>query len=189
MSDVQLRDEAMTIFLAGHETTANALTWTWHLLSQNPEAEARLHEELDRVLGGRPPAVDDLPRLRYTEMVLSESMRLYPPAWIVGRRAIVEQDLAGYRIPAGSILLLSQWITQRDARFFPDPLRFDPLRFTPEAVAARPKFAYFPFGGGPRVCIGEGFAWMEGVLLLATIASRWRLTPRRALEPLRGRPR
>ena len=177
MTDAQLRDEAMTIFLAGHETTANALTWTWHLLSQNPEVEARLHEELDRVLGGRSPAVNDLPRLRYTEMVLSESMRLYPPAWIVGRRAIVEQDLAGYRIPAGSIVLLSQWITQRDARFFPDPLRFDPLRFTPEAIAARPKFAYFPFGGGPRVCIGEGFAWMEGVLLLATIARRWRLTP------------
>jgi cytochrome P450 len=174
MNDAQLRDEAMTIFLAGHETTANALTWTWHLLSQNPEMEGRLHEELDRVLGGRPPAVSDLPRLRYTEMVLSESMRLYPPAWIVGRRATVDQDLAGYRIPAGSIVLLSQWITQRDARFFPDPLRFDPLRFTPEAVAARPKFAYFPFGGGPRVCIGEGFAWMEGVLLLATIARRWR---------------
>ncbi len=187
MSDVQLRDEAMTIFLAGHETTANALTWTWHLLAQNPEAEARLHEELDRVLGGRPPAVDDLPRLRYTEMVLSESMRLYPPAWIVGRRAIVEQDLAGYRIPAGSILLLSQWITQRDARFFPDPLRFDPWRFTPEAVAARPKFSYFPFGGGPRICIGEGFAWMEGVLVLATIASRWRLTTREG-SPSSTRP-
>jgi cytochrome P450 len=176
MSDAQLRDEAMTIFLAGHETTANALTWTWHLLSQNPDVEARLHEELDRVLDGRPPGFADLPRLRYTEMVLSESMRLYPPAWIVGRRAIVEHDLGGYRIPVGSILLLSQWITHRDARFFPDPLRFDPLRFTPEAQGARPKFAYFPFGGGPRVCIGEGFAWMEGVLLLATIARRWRLS-------------
>jgi len=101
---------------------------------------------------------------------------LYPPAWVVGRRAIVEHELAGYRIPAGSILLLSQWVTHRDARFFPDPLRFDPLRFTPEASAARPKFAYFPFGGGPRVCIGEGFAWMEGVLLLATIARRWRFS-------------
>ena len=177
MTDAQLRDEAMTIFLAGHETTANALTWTWHLLSRNPDVEFRFHEELDRVLGGRLPAVADLPRLRYTEMVLSESMRLYPPAWIVGRRALVEHDLGGYRIPAGSILLLSQWITHRDARFFPDPLRFDPLRFTPEAQAARPKFSYFPFGGGPRVCIGEGFAWMEGVLLLATIARRWRLTP------------
>lgn len=176
MSDAQLRDEAMTIFLAGHETTANALTWTWHLLSQHPDVETRLHEELDRVLDGRPPGVADLPRLRYTEMVLSEAMRLYPPAWVVGRRAIVEHELAGYRIPAGSILLLSQWVTHRDARFFPDPLRFDPLRFTPEASAARPKFAYFPFGGGPRVCIGEGFAWMEGVLLLATIARRWRFS-------------
>lgn len=176
MSDAQLRDEAMTIFLAGHETTANALTWTWHLLSQNPEVEARLHEELDRVLGERAPGVSDLPRLRYTEMVLSEAMRLYPPAWIVGRRAVVDHELGGYRIPAGSILLLSQWITHRDPRFFPDPLRFDPMRFTPEANAARPKFAYFPFGGGPRVCIGEGFAWMEGVLLLATIARRWRFS-------------
>ena len=176
MSDARLRDEAMTIFLAGHETTANALTWTWHLLSQNPEVEALLHEELDRDLGERAPGVSDLPRLRYTEMVLSEAMRLYPPAWIVGRRAVVDHELGGYGIPAGSILLLSQWITHRDPRFFPDPLRFDPMRFTPEANAARPKFAYFPFGGGPRVCIGEGFAWMEGVLLLATIARRWRFS-------------
>jgi cytochrome P450 len=194
MSDAQLRDEAMTIFLAGHETTANALTWTWHLLSQNPDAEVRLHEELDRVLGARPPGVSDLPRLSYTEMVLSESMRLYPPAWVVGRRAIVDHELGGYRIPAGSILLLSQWITHRDARFFPDPLRFDPLRFTPEAVAARPKFAYFPFGGGPRVCIGEGFAWMEGVLLLAATAKRWRFVdaggaPVRPAAMLTLRPR
>jgi cytochrome P450 len=177
MTDTQLRDEAMTIFLAGHETTANAMAWTWHLLSQNPEAEARLHEELDRVLEGRAPGVADLPRLRYAEMVLSESMRLFPPAWILGRRAIVDHDLGGYRIPAGSILLLSQWITHRDARYFPDPLRFDPQRFTPEAQASRPKFSYFPFGGGPRVCIGEGFAWMEGVLVLATIARRWRFVP------------
>jgi len=177
MTDTQLRDEAMTIFLAGHETTANAMAWTWHLLSQNPEAEGRLHEELDRVLEGRAPGVADLPRLRYTEMVLSESMRLFPPAWILGRRAIVDHELGGYRIPAGSIVLLSQWITHRDARYFPDPLRFDPQRFTAEAQAARPKFSYFPFGGGPRVCIGEGFAWMEGVLVLATIARRWRFLP------------
>jgi len=177
MTDTQLRDEAMTIFLAGHETTANAMAWTWHLLSQNPEAEGRLHGELDRVLEGRAPGVADLPRLRYTEMVLSESMRLFPPAWILGRRAIVDHELGGYRIPAGSIVLLSQWITHRDARYFPDPLRFDPQRFTAEAQAARPKFSYFPFGGGPRVCIGEGFAWMEGVLVLATIARRWRFLP------------
>ena len=177
MTDTQLRDEAMTIFLAGHETTANAMAWTWHLLSQNPEAEGRLHGELDRVLEGRAPGVADLPRLRYTEMVLSESMRLFPPAWILGRRAIVDHELGGYRIPAGSIVLLSQWITHRDARYFPDPLRFDPQRFTAEAQAARPRFSYFPFGGGPRVCIGEGFAWMEGVLVLATIARRWRFLP------------
>jgi cytochrome P450 len=177
MTDTQLRDEAMTIFLAGHETTANALAWTWHLLSQNPEAEGRFHEELDRVLEGRAPGVADLPRLRYTEMVLSESMRLFPPAWILGRRAIVDQELGRHRIPAGSIVLLSQWITHRDARNFPDPLRFDPERFTAEAQASRPKFSYFPFGGGPRVCIGEGFAWMEGVLVLATVARRWRFLP------------
>jgi len=177
MTDTQLRDEAMTIFLAGHETTANAMAWTWHLLSQNPEAEGRLHGELDRVLEGRAPGVADLPRLRYTEMVLSESMRLFPPAWILGRRAIVDHELGGYRIPAGSIVLLSQWITHRDARYFPDPVRFDPERFTAEAQAARPRFSYFPFGGGPRVCIGEGFAWMEGVLVLATIARRWRFLP------------
>ena len=177
MTDTQLRDEAMTIFLAGHETTANAMAWTWHLLSQNPEAEGRLHGELDRVLEGRAPGVADLPRLRYTEMVLSESMRLFPPAWILGRRAIVDHELGGYRIPAGSIVLLSQWITHRDARYFPDPLRFDPQRFTAEAQAARPRFSYFPFGGGPRVCIGEGFAWMEGVLVLATIARRRRFLP------------
>lgn len=175
MNDAQLRDEAMTIFLAGHETTANALTWTWYLLSQNPDVEKRFHEEVDSVLGARLPGASDVPRLPYTRMVLAESMRLYPPAWIIGRRAIVDQELGGWRIPSGSIVTASQWITHRDPRFFPDPERFDPSRFTPEAEAARPKFAYFPFGGGPRVCIGEGFAWMEGILLLATIGRRWRM--------------
>ena len=173
MTDVQVRDEAVTIFLAGHETTANALTWTWYLLSQNPEAEARLHAEADALDG--PPGFADLPKLAYTEMVFAESMRLFPPAWIIGRRAIEDYAIGGYVVPSRSIVVCSQWVTHRDPRFFPEPERFDPERFRPEAKEQRPRFAYFPFGGGPRVCIGEGFAWMEGVLLLATLARRWRL--------------
>lgn len=175
MTDLQLRDECMTLFLAGHETTANALTWTWYLLSQHPDVEAEMHREVDRVLGGRLPGADDCPNLRFTEMVLAESMRLYPPAYVLGRRVLSDFPLAGYTIPADSIVLMSQWVMQRDPRYFPDPERFDPQRWTPEAQAARPKFCYFPFGGGPRVCIGESFAWMEGVLLLATLAQRWKL--------------
>jgi cytochrome P450 len=175
MTDEQLRDEAMTIFLAGHETTANALTWTWYLLSQHPEIEARFHAEVDEVLKGALPTADDFPRLRYTEMVFAEAMRLYPPAWVIGRRALGDHQINGYKIPARSILLLSQYVTHHDARFFPDPFRFDPERWTPEARESRQKFSYFPFGGGPRVCIGESFAWMEGALVLATIAQRFRM--------------
>jgi cytochrome P450 len=175
MTDRQLRDEVMTIFLAGHETTANALTWTFYLLSQNPEAEARLFDEVDRVLGGRPPAVEDLADLRFSEQVFAESMRLYPPAWGLGRKAIRDEEIAGYLVPAGAFVVMSAFVTQHDERFFPDPRRFDPDRFTPEGKAARPKFAYFPFGGGARQCIGEPFAWMEGVLILATLAQQWRL--------------
>ena len=176
MTDEQLRDEALTIFLAGHETTANALAWTWYLLSQNPEAEAKLHAELDAVLdGGRLPTVEDLPRLRYTEMVLAESMRLYPPAWVVGRLAVKEYAVGGHVAARGTLVLISQYVLHRDPRFFPDPLRFDPERWTPEAKEARPQYAYFPFGGGARRCIGEGFAWMEGTLIIATLARRWRM--------------
>ncbi len=175
MTDAQVRDEAITIFLAGHETTANALAWTWYLLARNPDAEARLHAEVDAVLGGRSPTAADLPRLPWTEMVLAESMRLFPPAWIIGRRAIEPQEIGGFDVPRGSIVVVSQWVTHRDPRWFPDPERFDPERFRASAKEARPRFAYFPFGGGPRVCIGEGFAWMEGVLVLAAIARRWRL--------------
>lgn len=175
MTDRQVRDEAMTLFLAGHETTANALAWTWFLISEHPEVEARLHDELDRVLGGRNPDAADLPDLRYTRRVLAESMRLYPPAWVVGRRAIADLGIGGYGIPRGAGLLASQWVVHRDPRFYPDPLRFDPDRWLPEAQASRPKFAYFPFGGGPRRCVGEAFAWMEGVLILATIARRWQV--------------
>jgi cytochrome P450 len=176
MSNEQVRDEVMTLFLAGHETTANLLSWTWYLLSQHAEVEAKLHAELDAVLeGGRLPVIEDLPALRYTEMVVAETMRLYPPAWTVGRLAIEEHEVGGYRIPKGALVLLSQYVTHRDPRFFPDPARFDPERFTPEAKESRPPFAYFPFGGGVRRCIGEGFAWMEATLLVATLARRWRM--------------
>ena len=185
MTDVQLRDEVMTLLLAGHETTANALGWTLHLLSQNPEVEARLHRELDEVVGSRLPTVEDLPRLAYAERVLAEGMRLFPPAWAIGRRALRDQELGGARVPAGALVLSSPWLMHRDPRFFPEPLRFDPDRFTPEARAARPKLAYFPFGAGARGCIGEPFAWMEGVLVLATLAQRWalRAVPGHPVEP------
>ena len=222
LSDTQIRDEVLTIFLAGYETTANALAWTWYLLSQNPEAEAKLHAELDRVLTTstsashedvslqaearraraeqpphsampeqppdqsseqptaraqhRLPTLADYPSLRYTEQVFAESMRLYPPAWAMGRLSTQPVTLGPYRIPSGAHFFMSQYIVSRSPEFYPDPLRFDPDRFTPEAKASRPRFTYFPFGAGSRQCIGESFAWMEGVLAIATIASRWRMT-------------
>ncbi len=180
MTDEQVRDEALTIFLAGHETTANALTWTWYLLSENPQVEARLHAELDAVLeGGRAPTVEDVPRLRYTEMVLAESMRLYPPAWALGRLALKDYEVGGYTVTARSLVLISQYVMHRDERYFVEPARFDPERWTQEAREARPAYSYFPFGGGPRRCIGEGFAWMEGILLIAALARNWRMR----LEP------
>jgi cytochrome P450 len=197
MTDTQLRDEAMTLFLAGHETTANALSWTWYLLSQNPHVEARFHAEVD-ALGDRPLGPEDLAALPYTRMVLTESMRLYPPAWAIGRRAINDFEVNGYRIPARSMVLVCQYITHRDARFFPQPERFDPERWRPEIAATRPKFSYFPFGGGTRICIGEQFAWMEGILLLATIGRQWifryagdeppQIDPKITLRPLNGIP-
>jgi cytochrome P450 len=176
MTDVQVRDEAMTIFLAGHETTANALAWTWYLLSQTPEVEARLHEEIDRVLGGRIPTIADIPALPYVEKVVTESMRLYPPAWIIGRRALEEYPVRGdYVIPARGIIVMSSYLMQRDPRNFPDPEKFLPDRWTPEFKAQLQPFAYYPFGGGARRCIGESFAWMELVLVLSTLAQRWKL--------------
>ena len=175
MTDQQVRDEAMTIFLAGHETTANALTWAWYLIGESPEVEAKLHAEIDRVLQGRLPAMSDLPSLGYVERVVTEAMRLYPPAWIIGRRAIDAYALGDYTVPPRSILVMSPYVMQRDPRFYADPERFDPDRWTPEFRAALPKFAYFPFGGGPRQCIGESFAWMELILLVTTIAQRWTL--------------
>lgn len=179
MTDTQVRDEALTLFVAGHETTANLMTWTWYLLSQNPEAEARLHAELNEVLGGRPPEFADLPKLPYTDAVIAESLRLYPPGWAIGRRALEDypvRDTAGneYVVPARAIVLVSQWVSHRDPRWFPDPLTFQPERWLDaEFTAGLPKFAYFPFGGGTRVCIGERFAKMEAALILATIAQRW----------------
>jgi cytochrome P450 len=175
MTDRQVRDEAMTIFLAGHETTANALMWTWYLLSETPDVEVKLHAEIDGVLQGRLPSMRDLPALPYVERVVTEAMRLYPPAWIIGRRAIDDYPLDGYVAPARSILVMSPYVVHRDARFYAEPERFNPDRWTPEFRAALPKFAYFPFGGGPRQCIGESFAWMELVLVVATIAQQYRL--------------
>ncbi|MEK7729138.1 MAG: cytochrome P450 [candidate division KSB1 bacterium] len=184
MTDLQVRDEAMTLFLAGHETTAIALTWTWYLLSQNPEAEIKLREELQNVLGERLPTVHDFPQLTYARMVLAESMRLYPPAYVFGRMAINEYQIGPYHVPAGATLLVSPYILHRLEHFYPEPLRFMPERWRGGAEAERHKFAYIPFGGGPRVCIGEGFAWMESVLVLATMAQRWklRLVPNHPVE-------
>jgi cytochrome P450 len=184
-SEQSLRDQVITIFLAGYETVANALSWTWYLLSQNPGCERRFHDEIDRELQGRQPTFDDVPRLRYVEMVLAESLRLYPPAWAMGRYARNDFQLGDFFLPAKTTVLMSQFITHRDARFFPDPLRFDPERFTPEAKSRRTKLTYFPFGAGVRQCIGESLAWMEGVLLLATLAQKWKLTlvPGHRVEP------
>ncbi len=177
MSDLQLRDEVITLLLAGHETTANVLAWTFYLLSQNPEAESRLHAELD-ALGTAPLGADDVARLPYTRAVMAESMRLYPPAYLIGRRALGEYKIGSYVVPPRSLVLVSQWIVHRDPRWWPDAESFRPERWLPGGSAldaARPKFSYFPFGAGTRVCIGEQFAWMEGILALATFARRWRL--------------
>jgi len=173
MTDKQVHDEALTLLLAGHETTALALTWTWYLLSQHPVSEAKMHEELDAVLKGRLPSLDDLDRLTYTRMVLTESLRLYPPAWLMTRRNLEAYPLGNDTLPARTFILLSPYLTQRDPRFFEAPEQFQPERWA--QGYSGPKFAYFPFGGGPRQCIGEGFAWMEGLVVLATLAQQWRM--------------
>jgi cytochrome P450/SAM-dependent methyltransferase len=196
LTDGQVRDEVVTLLLAGHETTANLLTWTWYLLSQYPDVEARLHAELDSVLDGRPPSVEDLLAMPYGEKVLLETLRIYPPVWAMVRRAREDYRLDGYTIPAGSLVALNQYVTHHDARFYANPFTFDPERWTDEERAERPRYSFFPFGGGPRLCIGAGFAMMEARLVLATIARLWRMhlvpghpvaiAPQLTLRPKRG---
>ncbi|MEM8530500.1 MAG: cytochrome P450 [Chloroflexota bacterium] len=176
MTDQQVRDEVMTLFLAGHETTANAMAWSWYLLTQNPVVYTRLREEVDRVLAGRTPTTDDLPNLPYTLQVLKEAMRLYPPAHMISRQAQRDLTIAGYQIPAGTIVAISPYAIHRRSDYFPDPERFDPERWTPEHEEQLPRHAYMPFGGGPRVCIGNHFAMMEGQIILATLAQRTKFT-------------
>jgi len=175
MNDRQVRDEVMTLLTAGHETTANALTWTWYFLSQHPDVEHRLNDELNEVLGGRLPTVDDIAHFSYMRMILEEALSLYPPACVFSRKAIADDELRGYAIPANSMIVLSPYATHRHSAVWERPEEFDPERFTPERSASRPHFAYFPFGGGPRLCIGSHFALMEAQLILATVAQRYRL--------------
>jgi cytochrome P450 len=189
MSDKQVRDEVMTIFIAGHETTANALTWTFFLLSQYPDIEKKLHDEIDSVLGTttdedghvvtKIPTPDDIPRLQYTEKILRESMRLYPPVWTMGRYVENDYNVGEYTILAGSSILMSQYVMHHDPRYYEEPEQFNPDRWTTEFKTQLPRFSYFPFGGGIRGCIGEPFAWMEGILIIAIIAQKWtmRLVP------------
>jgi len=179
MTDLQVRDEAMTLFLAGHETTALTLSWTWYLLARHPQAEETLVAEWRTLLGGRAPTVDDWPKLRFTEKVILEAMRLYPPAYVVGREALADCTIGGYHVPRQTTLLMPQWAVQRDPRFYTEPDEFRPERWTDEFHKKLPKFAYFPFGGGPRLCIGNTFAMMEMALVLATIGQRYHF----ALQP------
>jgi cytochrome P450 len=186
MTDRQLRDEAMTLFMAGHETTANTLAWVWYLLATHPQSEAKLHAELDSVLGERPPTFADLPRLKYTGLVVTEALRLYPTVWMLGRENLEPVEIAGYRIPTGTTVFMPQWTIHRDARWFDDPESFLPGRWEHGLQDRIPRYAYFPFGGGPRICIGNNFALMEASLLLATIARKYRLslTPDAVVTPL-----
>ncbi len=189
MTDEQVRDEALTLFLAGHETTANAMTWTFYLLSQTPEKEAQLHEELDKVLSGKTPSMEDVPNLKYTEAVFAESMRLFPPAWAIGRLSIEEHKFGEYEIPVDALVLLSPYVTHRDKRFWENANEFIPERWFDQSIKeAGNKFIYFPFSKGVRSCIGESFAWMEGILLIATLCQKWKLnlesTQKIGLNPL-----
>jgi cytochrome P450 len=187
MTDEQVRDEVMIMFLAGHETVATALSWTWFLLGQHPQSEAKFHAELAEVLPGRRSATaEDFPRLAYTRQVVNESLRLYPPLWLISRRAITDCEIGGYNVPAGTIVLMSQWVLHRDPKLFENPSQFLPERWTPQFESSLPKISYFPFGGGVRRCIGDGFALLELVLGLATIGQRWRF---RIEDPNRVVPR
>ena len=175
LTDQKIHDQILTFFTVGHETTATGLMWTWYLLAENPDVATKLYKEVDHVLGDRLPLGKDLDRLRYTRMVFAESMRLYPPIWLMTRRAVQDVEINGVVIRSGSYVHLSPFVMHRDPRYFPEPERFDPERWTPEAAAARPKFSYFPFGGGQLQCIGEGFAWMAGMLVISTLARQWRM--------------
>jgi len=173
MSNEHIHDEAVTLLVAGHETTGGTLAWAWWLLATHPEVAERLRVEVDEAVGDRTPEVADVPRLRYAEMVFAETLRLYPSAMVLPRQARNPVVLGGYTVPAGAIVMVAAWCTHRDPRFWDEPDAFRPERWTPEARAARPKYAYYPFGGGARICIGEAFAWLEGTLVLATLAQRW----------------
>lgn len=185
LSDRQVRDEVFTLLFAGHETTANALTWALYLLSQHPAMEQRLHAEVDAVLAGQTPTVEHLGALPYTRMVLEETLRLYPPGATIPRRAIAADVIGGFAIPANSLVFLTPYVTHRHPDFWEQPEVFDPERFTPERMAARHRFAYLPFGGGPHLCIGQHFAMMEAQVALAMIAQRYRLSlvPGQRIEP------
>jgi cytochrome P450 len=185
LSPRQIHDEALTLLLAGHETTALALSWTWYLLAHHPDVDAVMQAEIQTVLGGRLPTAAELPQLPYTRMVLSEALRLYPPAWLMTRRAREEVTIGDYRSPQGTFFLLSPYLTHRDPRFFPDPEAFVPARWAAPPDTGPARYAYLPFGGGPRQCLGEGFAWMEGLLVLTTVAQTWRmqLVPGHPVEP------
>lgn len=187
MTDDLVRDEALTLLLAGHETTANALAWTLHLLGDHRQVQARLHDELDAVLRDRPPTVTDIPHLPYTRAVIRESMRLYPPAWIILRRLTEHREVCGHRLPAGATLILSPWVVHRDPQWWPEPERFQPDRWL-TTDPARPAHAYFPFGGGPRQCIGNAFAELEAQLVLATMCQRWSFTPAPGKPPAQPQP-
>jgi cytochrome P450 len=185
MSAQEVRDHVITIFMAGHETTAMAMTWTWFLLSQHPREESKLHAELDAVLGGRAPGAEDLDKLTYTRMVIDESMRVYPPVHTIAREAMGGDRLAGRTVPQGSVVVISPWVLHRHRKLWPHPGRFDPERFSPAQSASRPRFSYLPFGGGRRICIGAAFAIAEATILLACLAQRYvlRLKPGHPVEP------
>lgn len=194
MSDLQVRDEAMTLFLTAFDTTSTALTWTWYLLSQNPEAEAELHEELDRVLNGRLPKAEDIAQLKYTRMVFGEAMRIYPPSYVIPRQALEDFTIDKYIVPRGTIVLMSPYLIHHDSRFREDPEIFNPHAWDKHSHSQNSKYEYFPFSRGPRSCIGEPFAWMQGILVLASIAQSWRVKlvpdhPVELLQLINLRPR
>jgi cytochrome P450 len=176
MNDRQLQDEAMTLYLAGHETTALTLTWSWYLLSQNRHVEEKLVSEWQHVLAGRTPTADHLPRLPYTAAVIAESMRLFPPVYVIGREATADLELGGYRVKRGYTVLMSQWVNHRDPKYFREPEEFRPERWMDGLAKRLPKFAYYPFGGGQRMCVGNTFAFMEAAIILATVGQRYRFT-------------